>query len=111
MKSTVKSKRLHQFVATAAAAFSAITITYRTSGPKTGCNGTSDLSVQSSLASANSPTLTFVPNASGSSGLPSDVNLGDLTLACSGSTPVSGSTFSAFTFNWQITGYDEGRER
>jgi len=108
MKSSMKSKRLLQSVAMTAAAFvmtaasaTAITITYQTTGANTGFNGTSALLLNSTSGSA--ATLTFVPNASGTSGVPSNINLGDFTLACGGCTPVSGSTFSAFTFNLRIT--------
>ena len=86
-----------------AASASAITITYQTSGPNTGFNGTSVLQLQSTVGSANVATLTFAPNPSGSSGVPSNINLGDFTLACATCTPASGSTFSAFTFNLRVT--------
>ncbi|MCX6607137.1 MAG: hypothetical protein NTV52_26630 [Acidobacteria bacterium] len=86
-----------------AASASAITITYQANGAGTGFNGTSARSLHSIVGSANVSTLAFVPNLSGFSGVPSNINLGDFTLACATCTPSSGATLGAFPFNLRMT--------
>jgi hypothetical protein len=86
-----------------AASASAITITYQANGAGTGVNGTSARSRQIIVASANVSTLAFVPNRSGSSGVPSNINLGDFTLACATCAPSSGATVGAIPFHLRMT--------
>ena len=88
-----------------AATASATTITFSTS-PGTGFNG-GGLSLNSS--SGELATLAFVPDAFVSTGVPSNVNLGNFTLACATCTNTGlGATFSAFTFNLVVTDQTDG---
>jgi len=85
-------------------AASAITITYETDGSGTGFNGTSNLTLLNTFGVG--ATLAFLPNELSVSGVPSNINYGDFTLACpSCGTQASGtgSTFNPFTFTIQVT--------
>lgn len=91
-----------------AARVSAGPITYSTNVAGTGFGG-AGLTLNSSSGAA--ATLTFIPNADVVSGVPSNVNLGNFTLACpSCSTQAGGvaSFFGAFTFDLLITDVTDG---
>jgi len=78
------------------------TITYNTNAPGTGFGGTNLQLANSSGANA---TLTYLPNANGNTGVPSNINFGIFALLCPGCSPDSlvGSTFDAFAFELIIT--------
>jgi hypothetical protein len=90
-------------------AASAITITYETDGTGTGFNGTSSLSLLSTAGMA--ATLQFLPNVLSTSGVPSNINYGDMTLSCptcSTQAIGSGATFAPFSFTIQVTDQTNG---
>lgn len=89
-----------------AAPASAVPITYSTNTVGTGFNGGGALFLNST--SGEAATLTYVPNVSSTSGVPSFINYGDFTLACSTCTPVLTSTFAAFTFDLIIADTTDG---
>lgn len=89
---------------------SASTITYNTSAAGTGFGGTSLILNSSAGAAA---TLTYIPQADATVGLPSNISLGNFTLACPTCTnqspqPAIGSFFNAFTFNLIVTDITNG---
>ncbi len=53
-------------------------------------------------------TLTFTPNASSSSGVPSNIDLGNFILACATCTTVQSTTFGAFIFDLIVTDTTDG---
>lgn len=80
---------------------SASTITYNTDAPGTGFGGTSLV-----LNSTNNlATLTYIPQASVTVSVPSNISLGNFTLACSTciSQPGTSETFGAFSFEMIVT--------
>lgn len=81
---------------------SASTITYNTDAPGTGFGGTS-LVLNSNAGAA--ATLTYIPQADVTVGLPSNISLGNFTLACPTcqNQPGTSATFGAFTFNMIVT--------
>jgi hypothetical protein len=92
-----------------APAASAVTITYETDGPGTGFNGTSNLSL--SNTSGMAATLQFLPNQLSISGVPSNINYGDMTLACATCSTQAignGSTFAPFAFTIEVTDQTNG---
>ncbi|MDZ4801897.1 MAG: PEP-CTERM sorting domain-containing protein [Bryobacteraceae bacterium] len=79
-------------------------IIYSTNGANTGFSGGGPLTLNQTSGQAAS--LTFTPNVNISTGVPSNINLGDFTLACatcSTETIGTGATFGAFTFDILIT--------
>jgi len=87
-------------------------IVYSTNGSGTGfVTPTTGLTLNQSSGTA-SATLTFTPNISGSSGVPSSIDLGDFRLVCPGcSTQGDGtasSIFGSFTFDLQISDTTDG---
>lgn len=87
---------------------SATTITYNTSAAGTGFGGTS-LTLNSNAGAA--ATLTYIPQADVTVGLPSNISLGNFTLACPSCTDNPGGTssfFDAFTFNLIVTDITDG---
>ena len=85
----------------AAASFAA-TLTFSTNTAGTGFGG-SNLALSNSAGAA--ATLTFLPNISITTGVPSNVNFGNFTLACPACSTQAlnaGSSFSAFTFDLVI---------
>ena len=109
-------KRLLQSVSVAAFALtmmvssaSAVTITYETDGPGTGFNGTSNLSLLNTSGMA--ATLQFLPNVLSVSGVPSNINYGDFTLACATCSTQAignGSTFAPFAFTIEVADQTNG---
>jgi hypothetical protein len=92
-----------------APAASAVTITYETDGSGTGFNGTSALSLLSTSGMA--ATLQFLPNALSVSGVPSNINYGDMTLTCATCSTQAlgiGATFAPFAFTIQVTDQTNG---
>ncbi len=97
-------------VAVFAMAASAIasTITFNTNGAGTAFGG-GGLTLNNSLGDV--ATLTFLPDADITSGVPSNVNLGNFTLvcaACSKQAKGAGSFFDPFTFNLFVTDVTDG---
>ena len=95
-----------------AASASAATITFNTTATGaagTGFNSSGNLSL--SQSSGVAATLGFVADPNASVGIPSGINFGNFTLACSSCTTLSGgvgATFCAFTFNMVITDVTDG---
>lgn len=89
-----------------AAPASAITITYSTNTVGTGFNGGGALFLNST--SGQPATLTYLPNVSSTSGVPSFINYGYFTLACDTCTPVLTSSFDGFTFDIIIDDTTDG---
>jgi len=95
-----------------AASASAATITFNTTATGaagTGFNSSGNLSL--SQSSGVAATLGFVADPNASVGIPSGINFGNFTLACSSCTTLSGgvgATFGAFTFNMVITDVTDG---
>jgi hypothetical protein len=86
----------------------AATLTFSTNVAGTGFGGSS-LTLNNSLGAA--ATLTFIPNVSITTGVPSNVNFGNFTLVCptcSTQTVGAGSFFPAFTFDLVITDTTNG---
>jgi hypothetical protein len=84
------------------------TVTFNTDAAGTGF---SLIGLTLSSFSGVSATLTFIPDANTTVGVPSNVNFGNFTLVCpSCSTQAigTGSVFSAFTFNLIITDVTDG---
>lgn len=91
-----------------AAGARASTITFSTNVAGTGFGGASLTLNNSSGAAA---TLTYIPNANVVTGVPSNVNLGNFTLACPNCSTQAGgvnSFFPAFTFDLLITDVTDG---
>ncbi len=83
-------------------------ITYNTNDPGTGFGGTG-LTLNSTMGVA--ATLTFVPNANGDTGVPSNLNYGTFTLRCPSCSTQAlgvGSFFDSFIFNLIITDVTDG---
>jgi hypothetical protein len=88
---------------------SANSITYSTAGTGTGFNGTTALTITGSFGATS--TLTLTPNAGGTSGTPSNIDLGDLELTCAGCSTQAlgfGALYSAFTLDIQVTDTTDG---
>jgi len=91
---------------------SANSITFNTNQPGTGFNGNPSLLVWDSQSGALA-TLTLTPNGGTTIGTPSNIDLGDLLLACTGCTtqgaanPVS-STFAPFTVDVEVDDTTDG---
>ena len=78
------------------------TISYTTNSPLTEfVAGINNLTLHSILGQAG--TLTFVPNTSSTSGVPSNIDLGDFLLACPTCTTNQTTVFGAFTFDLIVT--------
>jgi hypothetical protein len=91
-----------------AASVNASTITYNTNAAGTKFVG-GTLVLNSNVGAA--ATLTYVPNVSSTSGVPSNIDLGDFLLACpSCGTQLqgAGSFFNAFSFDLVITDTTDG---
>ncbi len=91
-----------------AASVSASTVTFNTNAAGTGFSGTSLMDNNSLGAAA---TLTFIPDANTTGGVPSNVNFGNFTLVCgtcSTQAIGAGSFFSAFTFDLVVTDVTDG---
>jgi hypothetical protein len=87
-----------------AASASASTVTFNTNAAGTGFNGTSNLVLNNNLGAA--ATLTFIPDANVTGGVPSNVNFGNFTLVCASCSTQAigaGSHFAAFTFDLFLT--------
>lgn len=83
-------------------------IVFSTNAAGTGFGGTS-LTLNNTFGAA--ATLMFSPNANVSTGVPSNVNFGDFTLACpncSTQQASAGSFFNPFTFNLVLTDVTDG---
>lgn len=92
-----------------AASASAATITYHTNDAGTGFNSGASLTLNNSTGVAS--TLVFTPNGNTTTGVPSNVNFGDFTLACITCTTQQGgvgSFFNAFTIDLVITDVTDG---
>jgi len=92
-----------------AASASAATITFNTNSAGTGFNSGATLSLGSS--SGVSATLLFTPDGDTTTGVPSNVNLGEFTLSCITCTTQQGgvgSFFNAFTIDLVITDVTDG---
>jgi hypothetical protein len=92
-----------------AASANAANITFNTNAPGTGFNSGATLSLGSS--SGASATLQFTPDGDTTTGTPSNVNLGEFTLACITCTTQQGgvgSVFNAFTIDLVITDVTDG---
>ena len=92
-----------------AASANAANITFNTNAPGTGFNSGATLSLGSS--SGASATLQFTPDGDTTTGTPSNVNLGEFTLACITCTTQQGgvgSFFNAFTIDLVITDVTDG---
>jgi hypothetical protein len=92
-----------------AASASATTITYTTNGAGTKFVSSGTLVLNSTSGAA--ATLTYIPNVGSTSGVPSNLNLGDFLLACPNCTTQaggSGSNFAAFSFDLVITDTTDG---
>jgi hypothetical protein len=66
------------------------------------------LDASSFSGTATAATLTFVPNTGSGTGTPSNIDLGDFLLTCTGcstssGTPQATATFSAFTFDLVVS--------
>ncbi len=93
-----------------AAPASAVIITYNTNGAGTGFSGGTSLSLGSSSGAA-SATLVFEPNGNTVTGVPSNVNFGNFTLACPACTTQAlgtGATFNPFSIDLVITDVTDG---
>lgn len=90
-----------------AATARASTVTYTTNSPGTKFVG-GTLVLNST--SGQSATITFVPNISSTSGLPSFIDLGDFQFACATCTLANGlgATFGAFQFDLTIVDTTDG---
>jgi hypothetical protein len=92
-----------------AASASASTVTYSTNAAGTGFFG-GGLTMSSSSGVA--ATLAFVPDVNITTGIPSNVNFGNFTLACvtcgTQAAGGTGATFSPFSFNLIITDNSDG---
>lgn len=91
-----------------AASVRASTVTYNTNAAGTGFAGTS-LTLNNTLGVA--ATLTYIPDANITTGIPSNVNFGNFTLVCpTCSTQAGGvgSSFGAFLFDLIITDVTDG---
>ncbi len=90
-------------VATLATRARGNTITYNTNALGTGFGGTSLQLANSSGAAA---TLTYMPNANGDTGVPSNINFGVFALLCPNCSTqelLVGSTFDGFAFELIVT--------
>ncbi len=84
------------------------TITFNTDAASTGFFGTS-LTVDQ--MSGQAASLTFVPDANLTVGVPSNVNLGEFTLQCATCTSQAaglGAVFAPFTFDLVVTDVTDG---
>jgi hypothetical protein len=92
-----------------AASASASTITYSTNAAGTEFTNDSSLTLNDSLGAA--ATITFTPNGGSTSGVPSNIDLGDFLVTCttcSTQAQGAGSFFNAFTFDLVITDSTDG---
>lgn len=92
-----------------AASANAANITFNTNAPGTGFNSGATLTLNSS--SGAGATLLFTPDGDTTTGTPSNVNLGEFTLACitcSTQQGGVGSFFNAFTIDLVITDVTDG---
>lgn len=88
---------------TMAGSASATTITYNTGAAGTGFGGTS-LTLNNAFGAAS--TLTYIPAEDTTTGVPSNIGLGNFTLlcqACSTQAQGAGAFFAGFTFNLIVT--------
>lgn len=100
---TITTTALALFVAAAMA--NAASLTFSTSGPGTGFNGTRSLVLNGTSGAA--ATLTFIPEGAFTAGLPSNVNFGIFSVVCRTCSnfddPISiTSAFPDFTFKEMI---------
>jgi hypothetical protein len=77
------------------------TIIYNTNSPGTGFSSGASLTLNNTGGQA--ATLTFIPDANITTGVPSFINLGNFTLVCAGCTPTVSTSFAPFTFDLVIT--------
>lgn len=92
-----------------AASASAANITFNTNAAGTGFNSGASLTLNSSAGV--SATLVFTPDSDTSTGIPSNVNLGEFTLSClTCSTQAGGigSSFNPFTIDLVVTDVTDG---
>ena len=92
-----------------AASAGAASITYNTNDAGTGFNSGASLSLSNSTGVA--ATLVFAPNGNTTTGVPSNVNFGEFTLACITCTTQQGgvgSFFNPFTIDLVITDVTDG---
>ena len=96
------------FLLTVAESARSAPITYNTNASGTGFGGTS-LTLTSTIGAE--ATLTFIPNANGDTGVPSNLNYGTFRLRCtlcSAQGLGSGAFFDPFMFNLIITDLTDG---
>ncbi|MGD1072036.1 MAG: PEP-CTERM sorting domain-containing protein [Bryobacteraceae bacterium] len=92
---------------TAASVDAASIINYTTNAAGTEfVGGVNSLTLNSSAGLA--ATLTFAPNTTSGTGIPSNINLGIFKLVCMTCTTNQGTTFSAFTFDLIVDDTTDG---
>jgi hypothetical protein len=69
-------------------------------------NGVNSITLDSLTGEA--ATLTFTPNVSSSSGVPSNIDLGSFVLACPTCTTIQSTTFGGFIFDLIVTDTTDG---
>jgi hypothetical protein len=91
----------------ASASASPLTITYNTNATGTAGTGFGASGVLTLGSSAGATaTLKYLPNVNSTTGVPSNIALGDFTLACPScgtQAQAAGSAFNAFTFHLVVT--------
>jgi hypothetical protein len=86
----------------AVSASAASIIDYTTNAPGTEfVGGINSLTLDSSLG--DGATLTFIPNTTSGSGVPSNIDLGDFLLVCPTCTGAQTTMFPSFTFDLMVT--------
>lgn len=81
------------------------TVSYTTNSSGTGFSGTS---LVLNSVGGQAATLTFNPNTTSNSGVPSNINLGDFLLVCSTCTTAQTTTFGSFVFNLVVNDTTDG---
>lgn len=90
-----------------AASANATTVDYTTNSPLTEfVAGINSLTLNSTGGQA--ATLTFVPNTTSGTGVPSNINLGDFLLVCPTCSTTQTTIFSSFTFDLVVNDTTDG---
>jgi len=90
-----------------AASAYASSISYTTNSPLTEfVAGINSLTLNSTAGQAG--TITFEPNTSSTSGVPSNIDLGDFIMACPTCTTNQSTIFGAFTFDLLVDDTTDG---
>lgn len=108
-KTLKNAASLGAMVFTMALAASAATVTFGTDGPSTGFNGGVLNSITNTTGVA--ATLNYLADVNDTVNVPSNISLGNFTLACNTCTTQAngtGSTFGAFTFSLMLTDVTDG---